>query len=222
MSIALVQGALKLSLKLAKDTARAPFVAVSAFAQTINSSREQGQVSLKKFTEIASGKRELLNIDEVAVSKELEKELKKHGVTWSVERHADGSQTFHIQGKDASLIEHSLATVAARVDEKLVAKYEQAITKPEQTQQQDQAQQQSAPAQIQNQRTAVPDTPAAQEHAAPKIERPERTARDRTRGAISERIDKEVKAKKAALSSRTPIPKQQHTMQVAAPKVSGR
>jgi hypothetical protein len=55
-----------------------------------------------------------------AVSRELEKELKRHGVTWAMEKQSDGSTTFHVQGADIELVQHALGVAAERVDERLV------------------------------------------------------------------------------------------------------
>jgi hypothetical protein len=114
---------LKASVWVGKGVAAAPFKAVAAIyrslEQSMNKQRESGQVSLKAFTQIAEGKRELVSIDDRAVAKELERELRRHGVVWSVETHRDGSRTFHVQGKDAELIQHALTVAAERVDEKL-------------------------------------------------------------------------------------------------------
>lgn len=114
---------LKASVWVGKGVAAAPFKAVAAIyrslEQSMNKQRESGQVSLKAFTHIGEGKRELVSIDDRAVAKELERELRRHGVVWSVENHRDGSRTFHVQGKDAELIQHALTVAAERVDEKL-------------------------------------------------------------------------------------------------------
>lgn len=114
---------LKASLWVGKKVAAVPFKVLAAvygaIRQSVNSQRESGQVALKEFSRIAEGKRELVNIDDAAVSKQLERELRRHGVLWSVERHGDGSRTFHVEGKDAELIQHALAVAAERIDEKL-------------------------------------------------------------------------------------------------------
>ena len=130
---------MKASLWVGKGVAAAPFKAVTAIYRSIqknvNKQRESGQVSLKDFSKIAEGKRDLVNIDDRAVSKELERELRRHGVVWSVETHRDGSRTFHVQGKDAELIQHALTVAAERVDEKLARnapELQQGAEQPEQ------------------------------------------------------------------------------------------
>ena len=129
---------MKASLWVGKGVAAAPFKAVTAIYRQLerraNKRSESGQVSLKDFSKIAEGKRELVNIDDAAVSKELERELRRHGVLWSMETHRDGSRTFHIQGKDAELIQHALSVAAERVDEKLARNAPELQTPaPEQT-----------------------------------------------------------------------------------------
>lgn len=113
----------KASIQLTKQTTLAPFKAAQAIFAAVSAKIQEGrgssELSLKAFSEAAQGKREVVNIDDTKVSKEFERELNKHGVMWSVERHPDGAQTFHIQGKDAELVQHALGAAAQRVDEKL-------------------------------------------------------------------------------------------------------
>lgn len=129
----------KAAVKLTKQTTLAPFKAVQAIfaavSQELHKSKASSELSLKAFSEAAQGKREVLNIDDAKVSKEFERELNKHGVMWSVERHPDGAQTFHIQGKDAELVQHALGAAAQRVDEKLALNApELQLDRPEQQQ----------------------------------------------------------------------------------------
>lgn len=113
----------KASLQLTKHMTLAPFQAATAIftavSEKLHKSKTSSEMSLKAFSQAVEGKREVLNIDDAKVSKEFERELNKHGVLWSVERHPDGTQTFHIQGKDAELVQHALGAAAQRVDEKL-------------------------------------------------------------------------------------------------------
>ena len=168
---------MKASLWVGKGVAAAPFKAVTAIYRSIqknvNKQRESGQVSLKDFSKIAEGKRDLVNIDDRAVSKELERELRRHGVVWSVETHRDGSRTFHVQGKDAELIQHALTVAAERV-----------TTQPDE---------------------AVTDRGGHSIEREPALtrseQRPEQTARDRTRAHAAEKIDKDVKQRKAEIDS---------------------
>lgn len=47
------------------------------------------------------------------------RELRRHGVTFAVERSADGTRYFHVEGRNAELVEHALRLAAARVDEQI-------------------------------------------------------------------------------------------------------
>lgn len=239
---------MKASLWVGKGVVAAPFKAVTAIYRSIqknvNKQRESGQVSLKDFSKIAEGKRDLVNIDDRAVSKELERELRRHGVVWSVETHRDGSRTFHVQGKDAELIQHALTVAAERVDEKLarnapelqqgVAQQEQQQTVEPTLSSDDQTQvpvhgtdelREDAPrvesAELSETRTRTDDAApervttqpdeAVTDRGGHSIERepaltrseqrPEQTARDRTRAHAAEKIDKDVKQRKAEIDS---------------------
>lgn len=118
------------SLWVGKGVVGASFKAAQAIYgamhHSINKHRESGQVSLKQFTLSTEGKRELLNIDNPDVAKQLQKELRRHGVLWSVEHHQDGSRTFHIQGKDAELVQHALSVAAERIDQNILTKAQEA------------------------------------------------------------------------------------------------
>lgn len=114
--------AVRLSLNLAKGATVTPALTViSALWNLANKQAHptQGQVSLKRFAELSQSKRELVTIDDPQVARELTRELKRHGVTWSEEKGSDGSRTFHVQGKDTELIQHALGVAAARIDEKI-------------------------------------------------------------------------------------------------------
>lgn len=253
---------MKASLWVGKNVAATPFKVVSAvyraIQQSVNAQRETGRVALKEFTRIAEGKRELVNIDDNAVSKELERELRRHGVLWSAETHRDGSRTFHIQGKDAELIQHALTVSAERVDEKLArnapelqndAPQQEHEHEHEQAQSQEHEQQ---PQQGEQARTddhdqeqvpvhgtdelredapriesaEVSDTRARDDSAAPERtatqpdeavtdrgghsierepaitrseQRPEKTASDRTRAHVAEKIDRKVEQRKSEM-----------------------
>lgn len=118
------RAAVKLSINVAKSVTNAPYAAAAAVwgavRRAVHEATDTGKVTLKTFSNLADGRREVITLDDQAVSREFERELKRHGVTWTVEQHRDGSRTFHVQGKDAELIQHALGVAAARVDEKIV------------------------------------------------------------------------------------------------------
>lgn len=77
------------------------------------------QVGLREFNRIADGKREFMPVQDAQIARQFSRELRKHGVTFAVEKQRDGSRTFHVKGRDAGVVEHALATAAARIDDQL-------------------------------------------------------------------------------------------------------
>lgn len=118
------QAAVKLSINVAKSVTNAPYAAAAAVwgaaRRAVHEATDTGKVTLKTFSNLADGRREVITLDDQAVSRELEKELKRHGVTWAMEKQSDGSTTFHVQGADIELVQHALGVAAERVDERLV------------------------------------------------------------------------------------------------------
>ncbi len=111
------------SVTVGKGVVAAPFKAVAALFTAIRDvvNPEQGKVSLKAFSRVVNGKRDLVQLNDQVVAREFERELRRHGVTWTVEQHKDGSRTFHVEGKDAELIQHALGIAAARIDAKIAS-----------------------------------------------------------------------------------------------------
>ena len=118
------RAAVKLSINVAKSVTNAPYAAAAAVwgaaRRAVHEATDTGKVTLKTFSNLADGRREVITLDDQAVSRELEKELKRHGVTWAMEKQSDGSTTFHVQGADIELVQHALGVAAERVDERLV------------------------------------------------------------------------------------------------------
>src|SRR5699024_8138194 len=111
------QTAVKMTVKIKDDVKNRSVKAAAAMWGHLHP--DQGEVSLKTFSEMTDGKRGVVNLDDKAVSREFERELKRHGVTWTVEHHRDGAATFHVEGKDTELIQHARGVAAARVDERI-------------------------------------------------------------------------------------------------------
>lgn len=121
-----VQSGVRLSVNVGAHTTQATMKAVAAIWRRASTSapvREGGQLSLKDFTRATEGSRSAVKLDDAAVSKAFEHELKKHGVTWAVEKMSDGSRTYHVQGKDLDVVQRSLATAAQRIDERIIRKH---------------------------------------------------------------------------------------------------
>lgn len=77
------------------------------------------QVGLREFNRIAEGKREFMPVQDAQIARQFSRELRKHGVTFAIEKQQDGSRMFHVQGKDAGVVEHALSTAAAKIDERI-------------------------------------------------------------------------------------------------------
>ena len=78
-----------------------------------------GKVSVKSFGATFNGTREMVDISDKAVARELEGSLKRYGVTFAIEKDAAGVRTFHVQGKDVQVVEKALRAASQRVDEKI-------------------------------------------------------------------------------------------------------
>ena len=132
------RAAVKLSINVARSVTNAPYAAAAAVwgaaRRAVHEATDTGKVTLKTFSNLADGRREVITLDDQAVSRELEKELKRHGVTWAMEKQSDGSTTFHVQGADIELVQHALGVAAERVDERLVRRGGDRQEQPQQEQ----------------------------------------------------------------------------------------
>lgn len=222
------QAAMHFSVTIAKTVTNAPYAAAAAVwgaaADAINHSRDTGRVALKTFTNLNDGRREVIVLDDRAVSKEFERELHRHGVTWAVEAHKDGSRTFHVQGKDAELVHHSLTVAAARVDKSLASlaraddtEISRANNGVEPAHGTDELRG-DEPVRTPSEAATQPDGPSGierdeattdrgghselREPAATRREQaPTVSARDQTRRRNAERIDKKVSEKKSEIAT---------------------
>lgn len=204
----------------------------------LTSAHSTGQVSIKDFTKHVDGKRDVVNIDDRAVSKELEKELRRHGVLWSVEHNKDGSRTFHVQGKDAELVQNALEVAAERVDQKLAREapepqHDDAAPTHAADELRDDAPRSETASLTEEQpadhgdvtkSVSVEPDEAGDDRGGHSIERqpastrseqrPEMTGRDRTRGHVAERIGNKVTARKAELNRKPKTKKRSQAPQV--------
>lgn len=85
----------------------------------LHEQRTTGKISVRDFGRTITGTREVVDIDDQSVARELETTLKRYGVTFGIERGADGTRTFHVQGKDVQVVERALSMASARVDQKI-------------------------------------------------------------------------------------------------------
>lgn len=109
----------KVGARAVGGTIHALIALLDAAREATRSRAQEGEVKLRQFTRVTDGKREVVPIKDTEVARQLSRELRRHGVTFAVEKNADGSRTFHVQGKDATLIEHALTSAAVRVDERI-------------------------------------------------------------------------------------------------------
>lgn len=91
----------------------------NAAAAALHEQRTTGKISVRDFGRTITGSREVVDIDDAAVSREMESTLKRYGCTFAVEQGADGTRTFHVQGKDVQVVEHALSVASQRVDQKI-------------------------------------------------------------------------------------------------------
>lgn len=88
-----------------------------ALTQAINQKMTTGKVSLTTFAQNVNGAREVVSLDDQRVVRELDKELRRYGVTFAVEKQGS-ARTFHIAGKDAQVTSHALDNAMQRVDDR--------------------------------------------------------------------------------------------------------
>lgn len=134
-SVAIAAGTTRVSARIGAravgGTVRGLVALLDAVRQATRSRSQEGELSLRQFTRVVDGKREVVPIKDAEVARQLARELRRHGVTFAIERNADGSRTFHVQGKDAALIEHALTQASIRVDERIMRARERAGAEPE-------------------------------------------------------------------------------------------
>lgn len=118
-SMKVAAGTTRLSVRLAGGMLRALVALLDAASQASKTRQTEGQVNLRRFTRVSDGKREVLPIQDAEVARVLTRELRRHGVTFAIEKNSDGTRTFHVQAKDAALIEHALTAAAVKVDERI-------------------------------------------------------------------------------------------------------
>lgn len=116
MALTIARDGLKYTMNVAGQVGRGSLHAAGAMLRNAQERSDRGQVSLNRFTQLAQS-REPVHVTDREVAKILRTELKKHGATFAVEKHLDGSMTYHAEGKDATLIAHALEQAEKRVDE---------------------------------------------------------------------------------------------------------
>ena len=102
-------GAAVAALRSIRDAAKA----------ALHEQRTTGKISVRDFGRTITGTREIVDIDDQAVARELETTLKRYGVTFAIEHGTDGTRTFHVQGKDVQVVEHALSVASERIDQKI-------------------------------------------------------------------------------------------------------
>ncbi|WP_316295805.1 DUF3801 domain-containing protein [Clavibacter michiganensis] len=91
---------------------------LTAARSALDEFRSTGKVSLKELAGTGSA-RQLVDVADKLVARELERTLKRYGVTFAVEAARDGSRTFHVQGKDVQVVERALSKAAERIDDRI-------------------------------------------------------------------------------------------------------
>lgn len=114
--ITLLRDMMRFAVKVSGQLGNGTLHAAGALMKSAQERANRGQVGLSRFTQLAQS-REPVHVTDREVAKILRGELKKHGVTFAVEKHLDGSVTYHAEGKDASVVAHALEQAEQRVDE---------------------------------------------------------------------------------------------------------
>lgn len=91
----------------------------TAATEMLHVQRTTGKVSIRDFARTLTGVREIVDIDDRAVARELETTLKRYGVTFAIEKGGNGVRTFHVQGKDIQVVERALSAASQKIDEKI-------------------------------------------------------------------------------------------------------
>ncbi|WP_316313631.1 DUF3801 domain-containing protein [Clavibacter michiganensis] len=91
---------------------------LTAARSALDEFRSTGKVSLKELAGTGTA-RQLVDVADKLVARELERTLKRYGVTFAVEAGSDGSRTFHVQGKDVQVVERALSKAAERIDDRI-------------------------------------------------------------------------------------------------------
>jgi hypothetical protein len=101
-----------------------------------NALKGKGEVTLKHFSALSKGPREMIRAATPELAKQTARELRKHGFLYAAETMPDGTTTFHVRKRDVDTARHALATaqevLAARAErkaERSLAKEERNIAK---------------------------------------------------------------------------------------------
>lgn len=124
--VKIAAGTTRISVRVLGSTAHGVLALLGSVRRMTRTRAQEGELNLRQFTRMADGKREVVPIKDAEVARQLSRELRRHAVTFAIERNADGSRTFHVQGKDATLIEHALTVASVRVDERIARSRERA------------------------------------------------------------------------------------------------
>lgn len=122
VTMSTAQGGFRMATTVAKQTVVHTATILQVLASTARSAlaelRDTGKVSMKELAATGTA-RQLVDVDDAAVAKEMERTLKRYGVTFALEKGSDGSRTFHVQGKDVQVVERALTVASERVDQRI-------------------------------------------------------------------------------------------------------
>lgn len=109
----------RLTAQVATNSLRTALSALQDAAHRLRSSRPQrGEVTLQSFARVA-GERDVVGLDAREITREVKRELARHGVLFSVEKGANGQSWVHVQAKDAKLIAHALERAEEALDRRI-------------------------------------------------------------------------------------------------------
>lgn len=79
---------------------------------------ERGEVSIQAFSKVSS-ERDVVGLEAREITREVRRELSRHGVLFAIEKGVDGQAWVHVQAKDAKLIAHAMERAEESVDRRI-------------------------------------------------------------------------------------------------------
>lgn len=118
LSKASVSASVRIGQKGVSGTLTALHSLIDALRQVSERQTLTGKVSLQTFARVSRGERQIIEIGETRVAREITNQLRRLGVVFAVEQEG-GQRIFHVQGADAQVVAHALDVASQRVDERI-------------------------------------------------------------------------------------------------------
>ena len=119
VAASLTRSSARMSAQVGVHGLRATLRALQTAASRLGRTPERrGQVTLQVFTRVA-GERDVLGLDDKEITREVRRELSRHGVMFSVEKGQGGQSWVHIQAKDTEVAAHALERAEETLDRRI-------------------------------------------------------------------------------------------------------